>query len=52
MDVRINGIIVPDDDVDFYEWFGISAFSPTFMFSSLMFLLLGSAFARPLRTAP
>lgn len=28
MDVRINGVIVPDDDVDFYEWFGISAFSP------------------------
>ena len=28
MDVRINGIIVPDDDLDFYEWFGVSAFAP------------------------
>lgn len=28
MDVRINGIIVPDDDLAFYEWFGMSAFAP------------------------
>lgn len=28
MDVRINGIIVPDDDLGFYEWFGINAFAP------------------------
>lgn len=28
MDVRINGIIVPDDDIEFYEWFGWSAFAP------------------------
>lgn len=28
MDVRINGIIVPDEDLEFYEWFGWSAFAP------------------------
>ena len=28
MDVRINGIIVPDDALAFYEWFGMSAFAP------------------------
>ena len=28
MDVLINGIIVPDDDLEFYQWFGIGAFAP------------------------
>lgn len=28
MDVLINGIIVSDDDIDFYNWFGIGAFAP------------------------